>query len=66
MIKGLEALVLECRQGARQFDAEERVFRSLSESFPGLDWNELADYLSERTRVHGERRGPEMPRAGAA
>ena len=63
MIKGLEALVLECRQGARLFDAEERVFRSLSESFPGLDWNELADYLSERTRVHGERRGREMEEA---
>ena len=63
MIKGLEALILECRQGARLFDAEERVFRSLIESFPGLDWNELADYLSERTRLHGERRGREMEEA---
>ena len=63
MIKGIEALVLECREGARQFDAEERVFRSLSESFPGLDWNGFADYLSERTRLHGERRGREMEEA---
>lgn len=63
MIKGLEALVLECREGARHFDAEERVFRSLTESFPGLDWNELADYLSERNRLHGERRAREMEQA---
>ena len=34
-----------------------------TESFRGLDWNELADYLSERTRVHGERRGREMEEA---
>jgi 3-hydroxyisobutyrate dehydrogenase-like beta-hydroxyacid dehydrogenase len=63
MIKGLEALVLECRQGARHFGAEDRVFRSLSESFPGLDWGELADYLAERNRLHGERRAREMEEA---
>jgi 3-hydroxyisobutyrate dehydrogenase len=36
------------------------VFASLNESFPGLDWKKLADYMVNRVVVHGERRAREM------
>src|SRR6202049_2676445 len=38
MIKGMEALITECVLGAGRYGAEPRVFASLAESFPGLDW----------------------------
>ena len=37
-----------------------RVFASLAESFPGIDWKKLADYMVGRVVVHGERRAREM------
>jgi 3-hydroxyisobutyrate dehydrogenase-like beta-hydroxyacid dehydrogenase len=58
--KGLEALIFECVLGASQYGAEPRVFASLAESFPGIDWNKLADYMVGRVIVHGERRAREM------
>jgi len=58
--KGLEALIFECVLGASQYGAEPRVFASLAESFPGIDWNKLADYMVGRVVVHGERRAREM------
>jgi 3-hydroxyisobutyrate dehydrogenase-like beta-hydroxyacid dehydrogenase len=58
--KGLEALILECLLGASQYGAEPRVFASLAESFPGVDWKKLADYMVGRVVVHGERRAREM------
>src|SRR5689334_5604459 len=58
--KGLEALIFECVLGASQYGAEPRVFASLSENFPGVDWNKLADYMVGRVVVHGERRAREM------
>src|SRR5262249_2675610 len=45
VIKGLEALVLECALGASRFGADERVFESLEESFPGMNWRVLAGYM---------------------
>jgi len=60
VIKGLEALLTECVLGASRYSAEERVFASLSESFPGIQWKELADYMVGRVVVHGERRAREM------
>jgi 3-hydroxyisobutyrate dehydrogenase-like beta-hydroxyacid dehydrogenase len=58
--KGIEALLLECVLGASQYGAEERVFASLEESIPGVDWKKLADYMIGRVVVHGERRAREM------
>jgi 3-hydroxyisobutyrate dehydrogenase-like beta-hydroxyacid dehydrogenase len=60
VVKGLEALLFECVMGASKYGAEERVFASLQESFPGLDWKKLADYVIGRVVVHGERRAREM------
>jgi len=58
--KGIEALLFECVLGAGQYGAEERVFASLKESIPGVDWKKLADYMVGRVVVHGERRAREM------
>jgi 3-hydroxyisobutyrate dehydrogenase-like beta-hydroxyacid dehydrogenase len=60
VVKGLEALLFECVIGASKYGAEERVFASLQESFPGIDWKKLADYVVGRVVVHGERRAREM------
>jgi 3-hydroxyisobutyrate dehydrogenase-like beta-hydroxyacid dehydrogenase len=60
VVKGLEALLLECVMAATKFDADGLVFASLDESFPGIDWKKLADYTSGRVVVHGERRAREM------
>ena len=60
VVKGLEALLFECVLGASQYGAEERVFASLQESFPGIDWKKLADYMVGRVVLHGERRAREM------
>ena len=60
VVKGLEALMCECVLGAGQYGADEQVFASLNESFPGLDWKKLADYMVGRVVVHGERRAREM------
>jgi 3-hydroxyisobutyrate dehydrogenase-like beta-hydroxyacid dehydrogenase len=58
--KGIEALLFECVLGASQYGAEQRVFASLAESIPGVDWKKLADYMIGRVVVHGERRAREM------
>src|SRR5262249_19893849 len=60
VVKGLEALLTECVLGASRYGAEPRVFASLAESFPGIDWKQLADYMVGRVVVHGERRAREM------
>lgn len=60
VVKGMEALMLECVLGASQYDADERVFASLSETFPGIDWKRMANYMIGRVVVHGERRAREM------
>jgi 3-hydroxyisobutyrate dehydrogenase-like beta-hydroxyacid dehydrogenase len=60
IVKGLEALMCECVLGASRYDADAHVFASLNESFPGLDWKRLADYMVGRVVVHGERRAREM------
>ncbi len=60
IIKGLEALMLECALGAEQYGAAARVFASVSASMPGIDWNQLAHYMIGRTAIHAERRVHEM------
>ena len=65
IVKGLEALLTECVLGASHYNADERVFASLAESFPGIHWKQLADYMVGRVVVHGERRAREMEEVAA-
>jgi len=60
VVKGLEALLFECVMAATKFGADDLVFASLKETWPGIDWKKLADYTSGRVVVHGERRAREM------
>src|SRR5215469_4206057 len=60
MIKGMEALITECVLAAGRFGAADRVFASLAETYPGVDWPAMADYCVGRVVVHGERRAREM------
>ena len=60
VVKGIEALLAECVLGASRYGADDRVFASLNETWPGIDWKALADYTMGRVVVHGERRAREM------
>ena len=60
IVKGLEALMFESVLAASPYGADERVFASLADSFPGIDWKRLADYMVGRVIVHGARRAREM------
>lgn len=60
VVKGLEALLTECVLGAVPYEADDKVFASLQETWPGIDWKALADYTVNRLVVHGERRAREM------
>ena len=60
VIKGLEALMLECAVAAGEYGAADRVFDSLAETYPGLDWRKTARYMIGRVLEHGERRAREM------
>lgn len=60
MIKGLEALTLECVLAGRQAGVEEEVLATLDKSFPGFEWPSKAAYMMERVMTHGIRRAAEM------
>ena len=61
MIKGMEALTLECFQTARFYDVEDEIKMSLHGSFPGMGWDkDRVDYWFERVSTHGVRRAEEM------
>jgi 3-hydroxyisobutyrate dehydrogenase-like beta-hydroxyacid dehydrogenase len=60
MVKGLEALTLECFLAARRAGVEDQIIASLSKSYPGLDWPKLVEYNLERMANHGIRRAHEM------
>ena len=63
MIKGLEALTIECLLTARRYGVEDRVIASLDKTFPSLDWDKQGDYLMSRVVLHGQRRAAEMREA---
>jgi 3-hydroxyisobutyrate dehydrogenase-like beta-hydroxyacid dehydrogenase len=65
IVKGMEALITECVLGATRYNADQRVFASLAETFPGIHWPELADYMVGRVVEHGERRAREMEEVAA-
>jgi len=61
MIKGMEALAVECLFAARCYGAEEAVLASLDATYPQMGWREeLPDYLVSRVAEHGRRRAAEM------
>lgn len=65
MIKGLEALTVECLLAARRFGAEAEVLASLNGTYPDMGWLEsLPDYLISRVAEHGRRRAAEMREVG--
>jgi 3-hydroxyisobutyrate dehydrogenase-like beta-hydroxyacid dehydrogenase len=60
MIKGIEALTLECFLAASRAGVLDAVTSSLKNNYPGLDWPALSAYNLERMASHGERRAAEM------
>lgn len=60
MIKGIEALVVECVLSARKAGIDDVIIESLEKSFPGFDWEHRAAYMLERVTTHGIRRAAEM------
>ena len=60
VVKGIEALLAECVLAATPYEADDKVFASLHETWPGMDWKTLANYTMGRLVVHGERRAREM------
>ena len=60
MIKGIEALAVECFLTSRRYGVEETIIASLEETFPQMDWEKLAGYLIGRVVQHGRRRAAEM------
>lgn len=63
MIKGLEALTIQCREASQGWDVEDYVFDSLHRSYPQMDWRELATKMRGRVSAHGVRRSAEMREA---
>ena len=63
MIKGMEALIIDCATAAKHWNVEREVFDSLHDTFPSIDWPALAVAMAERVRTHGIRRAAEMREA---
>ncbi len=64
VIKGLEALMVDCAQATQYFNVEEEVYASLGKTYPSIDWAALAADMGERVATHGVRRAAEMREAG--
>jgi 3-hydroxyisobutyrate dehydrogenase-like beta-hydroxyacid dehydrogenase len=60
MIKGIEALTLECFLAAHRAGIVDEVADSMKNNYSGIDFKKLADYNLERMASHGERRAAEM------
>ena len=65
MIKGVEALTLECFLAASRAGVLDEVTGSLKNNYPGLDWPQMSEYNLERMASHGERRAAEMEESAA-
>jgi 3-hydroxyisobutyrate dehydrogenase-like beta-hydroxyacid dehydrogenase len=63
MIKGIEALTLECFLAAARAGVIDEVANSMKNNYPGLDWAKIVPYNLERMANHGERRAAEMEEA---
>src|SRR6202034_1072801 len=60
MIKGIEALTVECFLAASRAGIVDEVAASMKNNYPGLDWAKIVPYNLERMASHGERRAAEM------
>lgn len=60
MVKGIEALTLECFLSAKLAGVAEEVFASLERTYPDFGWNKRVPYNLERCIVHGKRRAEEV------
>jgi len=65
MIKGIEALTLECFLAASRAGVLDEVTASLRNNYPGVDWPAMSEYNLERMASHGERRAAEMEESAA-
>jgi 3-hydroxyisobutyrate dehydrogenase-like beta-hydroxyacid dehydrogenase len=65
MIKGMEALTLECFLAASRAGVLDEVTVSLKNNYPGLDWPKMSEYNLERMASHGVRRAAEMEESAA-
>ncbi len=64
VIKGLEALMVDCAAASEKWDVKDEVFASLAGTFPAIDWHALSENMRERVATHGVRRSAEMREAG--
>lgn len=60
MVKGVEALAIECTTAADAYGVLDDVLTSLKDLFPGIAWADKAGYLTSRALIHGRRRAEEM------
>jgi hypothetical protein len=60
IVKGIEALTVECFLAAARAGVVDEVANSLKNNYPSLDWSKIVPYNLERMAVHGERRAAEM------
>ena len=60
LIKGTEALLLECLMAASKHGVERYILESMTRFLAGLDWEARANYMLGRTAKHGARRADEM------
>jgi 3-hydroxyisobutyrate dehydrogenase-like beta-hydroxyacid dehydrogenase len=65
MVKGMEALFLECLLASSEYGVGDRVLQMVQEGYPGMDWKALANNLVGRTAEHGARRADEMKEVAA-
>jgi 3-hydroxyisobutyrate dehydrogenase-like beta-hydroxyacid dehydrogenase len=63
MIKGLEALLIDCAEASGRWNVQDEVFASLAQSFPSIQWPALATTMRSRVERHGRRRAAEMREA---
>ncbi len=63
VIKGLEALMVDCAAACEAWDVKDPVFASLNATFPSIDFHALAADMRERVATHGVRRSAEMREA---
>ena len=64
-VKGLEAITVETLLAASASGCFDEILASLSKSYPGLGWPEIAAYNFERSLRHGTRRAAEMRESAA-
>ena len=63
VIKGMEALMVDFTLTSEKAGVMPAVLASLTASYPGMDWENVAKIMMSRVRQHGIRRAAEMREA---